>query len=97
MGTKTALHMEQSRSMDKSADLVDNQSDFSDFSDRGLGDGRNSEYHSNGKKLTPAEKYEMKLARRIGYQFKLKKPDFMVYMKKHPTYTGVTQNDSLLR
>ena len=52
----------------------------------------------NMRNLSQAKKYERKLAKMTGQQIKFKKSDFLVYMKKHPTYTTPTvTSDSISR
>ena len=38
------------------------------------------------RNLTPLMIYEREIAKMSGHQFRFKKPDFLVYMKRHPTY-----------
>mmetsp|Transcript_46983 Transcript_46983/g.62188 ORF Transcript_46983/g.62188 Transcript_46983/m.62188 type:complete len:203 (+) Transcript_46983:433-1041(+) len=37
--------------------------------------------------MNSAQRYAKKIEKRAGNQFKIKKPEFMVYLKRHPTYT----------
>jgi len=39
------------------------------------------------KELTYEDRYAKIIKQRSGNQFRMKKSDFMVYMKRHPTYS----------
>jgi hypothetical protein len=38
--------------------------------------------------MSPKEDHEKKIKKNLGYQIKLKQPNFFVYMKKHPIYNS---------
>jgi len=42
--------------------------------------------------LTASQRYERKIQKRAGHQFRLKKSDFMIYVRKHPTYVSMNPN-----
>ena len=89
-GNRAALQIERAaNSMVKDFESTDDHK--SNVSDE---DGSDKETSAAGsiyfgaarRNLTPLMIYEREIAKMSGHQFRFKKSDFLVYMKRHPTY-----------